>query len=96
MKPNEILQFLREGEGQRLEFKESASSAKDIAKEICAFANSNGGTLIIGVTEDGMIIGVRDPRKAEEVITNALNHNLFPTLDVTLEKLDLRGLVIMS
>ena len=95
MKPNEILQLLQEGEGQHLEFKKSASSAKDIAKEICAFANSKGGTLIIGVAEDGTIIGVRDPRKAEEVITNALNHNLFPTLDVTIEKLDLRGSIVI-
>jgi len=33
MKPSKILQFLQEGEGQHLEFKESASSAKDVVKK---------------------------------------------------------------
>jgi ATP-dependent DNA helicase RecG len=49
---NKELDFLiQEGEGFNLEFKESYNS--NIAKEICAMANANGGKVLIGVTDDG-------------------------------------------
>jgi ATP-dependent DNA helicase RecG len=52
---------LAEGEGQRVEFKERPSG---LSREICAFANSGGGSLYIGVTDDGSI--------AERKVTNRL------------------------
>ena len=51
---NKELDFLiQEGEGFNLEFKESYNS--NIAKEICAMANANGGKVLIGVTDNGKI-----------------------------------------
>ena len=51
---NKELDFLiQEGEGFNLEFKESYNS--NLAREICAMANANGGKVLIGVTDDGKI-----------------------------------------
>lgn len=51
---NKELDFLiQEGEGFNLEFKESYNS--NIAKEICAMANANGGKVLIGIADDGKI-----------------------------------------
>lgn len=47
-----IKKILRQGEGPRVEFKESP---KNLEKDISAFANASGGTIYIGVTDRGEI-----------------------------------------
>lgn len=42
----------------------------DLKKEIVAFANSNGGTIYIGIEDDGTVVGVKD---ADEVSLKVLN-----------------------
>src|ERR1043166_1436296 len=54
-----ILQLIAAGENERLDFKQSISSAAKIAKTLSAFANRNGGTLLIGVKDNKAICGVR-------------------------------------
>lgn len=47
------------GEGQDLEYMVSfPSNARDLAKEIAAFASTNSGTILIGVADDGELIGI--------------------------------------
>ena len=91
MTAERLLKSIRQGEGAHLEFKRSAASAKGLAREICAFANTKGGTLLIGVAKDGTVVGLEDPGEAEETVTNALNHNLFPTIEATIERIELKG-----
>jgi ATP-dependent DNA helicase RecG len=50
--------LLREGEGSMLEYKESLSSS--LARELAAFANSAGGKILVGVRNDGTVVGMRD------------------------------------
>ena len=44
------------GEGFTTEFKRSMPS--NLGREICAFANATGGVILIGVTDDGEIVGL--------------------------------------
>lgn len=54
------------GEGQSLEFKSKLpATIKDLAKEIAAFASTDGGLIIVGVNDDGSVCGVEDGRSAE-------------------------------
>ena len=46
-------QLIATGEGYQLEFKENID--KSLAKKVCAFANADGGILLIGVTDAGKI-----------------------------------------
>ena len=57
---SEALPVLRErGEGQALEFKrEFPSQAHELAKEIAAFATSNEGIILLGVEDNGAIVGL--------------------------------------
>ena len=60
MKKNHpILELISEGEHQQLDFKFEISDSKKIARTLSAFANTNGGTLLIGVKDNGNIAGVR-------------------------------------
>jgi predicted HTH transcriptional regulator len=57
--PDYIKQRISEGEHQRLEFKFEVSDFKKIARTLVAFSNTDGGSLLIGVKDNGAIAGVR-------------------------------------
>ncbi|MDP6418894.1 MAG: putative DNA binding domain-containing protein [Candidatus Krumholzibacteria bacterium] len=58
MESHELEILLQEGEGAQLEFKESLSSS--FARELVAFANSSGGRILLGVSDNGTVLGVAD------------------------------------
>lgn len=62
----DIQKILSLPEGKTLEFKKDLSSIKPILKTLVAFANTAGGTLLIGRDDDGAIIGIDDIFEAEE------------------------------
>ena len=53
-----INRLIMQGEGQHLDFKFEISDARKIARTFVAFANAEGGTLLIGVKDDGSIAGI--------------------------------------
>lgn len=54
-----IQQLIREGEHQKQDFKFAVNDARKIARSLVAFANTDGGKLLIGVKDNGVIAGVR-------------------------------------
>lgn len=63
----ELIYLIQSGESEVLEFRESAG--KNIHHEIAAFANSDGGKIIAGVSDTGKIVGT-DVKDAIEKVTN--------------------------
>ncbi len=54
-----LIKLIREGEHQQQDFKYRVSDACKLAKSVSAFANTDGGRLLIGVRDDGHISGIR-------------------------------------
>jgi predicted HTH transcriptional regulator len=54
-----IKRLIAGGEGQTLDFKFEISDYSKIARTLAAFANTDGGKLLIGVKDNGAIAGVR-------------------------------------
>ena len=54
-----LLRLIREGEHQQQDFKYRVTDACKLAKSVSAFANTDGGRLLIGVRDDGHLSGVR-------------------------------------
>jgi predicted HTH transcriptional regulator len=54
-----IHNLIAEGEHQKLDFKFEITDARRIARTLVAFANTDGGRLLIGVKDNGAIAGVR-------------------------------------
>jgi len=52
-----IRNLIRQGEHQQLDFKYAVNDSKKIARSLVAFANTEGGTLLIGVKDNGAIAG---------------------------------------
>ncbi|MEA4849108.1 MAG: putative DNA binding domain-containing protein [Clostridiaceae bacterium] len=89
----EIREIINNGENSYVEFKEEGVKAKDLAEEIVAFANSEGGTILIGVDDDGNIKGVYDSL-VEEKIMNICRNNCIPNIIPTFQSIDIEGKTI--
>jgi ATP-dependent DNA helicase RecG len=75
-----ILELIHQGENTSVEFKTKESRAESLAREIVAFANTDGGTLLIGVTDNGTIQGISDRKNYEEWIANIARNNVIPSI----------------
>lgn len=83
-----IYRLIEEGEHQQLDFKFEISDAKKIARSLAAFANTDGGRLLIGVKDNGRISGVKSEEEVymietaahlytkPEVVFNVENHRV--------------------
>lgn len=58
-KKHPIEALIEQGEHQQLDFKFEVSDSKKIARTLSAFANTDGGRLLIGVKDNGAISGIR-------------------------------------
>ena len=69
----EILQRIEDGESWRTEFKRGLGDLTAIGPAICAFANTQGGVIILGVSDTREIIGVKeDTERVQERLTSFL------------------------
>ena len=67
-----IRDLIRQGEHQQLDFKYAVNDSRKIARSLVAFANSQGGTLLIGVKDNGRIAGVRSEEEIYMIETAAI------------------------
>ena len=74
MDSEELVKRIERGEDLHTEFKEYPPGNEELAKEIVAFANTDGGQIIIGISDRGEIVGVSNPdevlRKIDDVAYN--------------------------
>src|SRR4030042_4865510 len=82
MKQTDLNILLREGEGSMLEYKESFSSS--FARDLAAFANSSGGKILLGVRDDGTVVGVRDSNELRAQIQD-IARNCDPPVKILVE-----------
>lgn len=66
-----IRELIAEGENQKLDFKYCVSDSRKIARTLSAFANTDGGRLLIGVRDNGSIAGIRSDEEIYMVDTAA-------------------------
>ncbi|QJW89410.1 ATP-binding protein [Spirosoma taeanense] len=85
MTRNQLDDLIAQGESNRLEFKRSISSAHRIARTLAAFANTSGGTLLIGVADDGRIVGVPSEIREMRKIEDATDRLIDPALTISYE-----------
>ena len=84
-RPLDISSLISLGEGFTIEFKRSVTS--DIGREICAFANATGGTILVGVGNDGKIHRVSDHNRIKSEI-QSVARSADPPVTVEIESTD--------
>ncbi|HDH57200.1 MAG TPA: hypothetical protein ENF16_01175 [Bacteroidetes bacterium] len=76
-----LTEVLVQDEGKTLEFKENCRPSQKILQAVVAFANTAGGTLVLGVRDRTKeVVGLSDPLKEEERLANLFADNIRPML----------------
>ena len=85
MKAGDLDILVQEGEGTTLEFKEGLSSS--FARELVAMANTIGGKILLGVGDDGTVVGVSDSNRLRSRIQD-IARNCDPPVRIRVEPVD--------
>jgi len=91
MTPPELRARIKRWEDLHTEFKLEAIHPDDLSAALVAFANADGGQLIIGVSEERKVIGVRDTAKLRHYVDNVALNNCVPPLTISQDAVPYRG-----
>jgi ATP-dependent DNA helicase RecG len=72
MNIEQLIELVKQGESQRLEFKKSTGQLKPAFETTCAFLNGKGGVILFGVKDDGQIIGQQVADQTKQDIAHEL------------------------
>lgn len=82
----DLLALLRQPEGKRLEFKRDLSSPDGVLRSVVAFANTAGGTVLIGIEDRTRHVrGIENVLDVEERLANLISDHIVPRLVPELE-----------
>lgn len=81
---DKLKELLTQGENAQVEFKSSDVRPDAIAREITAFANTLGGTLLIGVEDSAEITGIK-LGSLDEWVANISRNNIIPAMQVFID-----------
>jgi predicted HTH transcriptional regulator len=79
-----LCDLVAEGEGLHTEFKRLINSAPKIARSLSAFANTAGGTILVGVDDDKRVVGIRSEKETLQIIDEALRFHIEPKPEIEL------------
>ncbi len=92
---NYLRNLISQGENQQLDFKYCISDSKKIARTLVAFANSDGGKLLIGVRDNGSIAGIQSDEEYYMVET-AVHLFCRPEINYTIKQHPAKGKAILE
>ena len=94
----DIKALIKQDESEALEFKESVGEWKEIVETICAFSNTEGGKIIIGVSKSGRPLGVDIGKDSVERFSNQISQNTDPKIHpcIITEKINSKCLIIIE
>ncbi|WP_250633006.1 AlbA family DNA-binding domain-containing protein [Rhodoflexus caldus] len=92
--PDEFQQLIRGGESITLEFKQTVSHPEKIAKTLVAFANTEGGKLVIGVSDKKEIIGI-DPEEEKFALQIAASEYCRPAIQLTYSEAEIDNKTVL-
>ena len=92
-----LTETLREPEGKTLEFKRDLSSPERFLRTVVAFANTSGGTILVGIEDRSRHIrGVTEPLALEERAVNLISDSIRPRLMPDLEIVSYRNRQLLA
>ena len=62
-----LKELITKGESETLEFKKTLSEWKEIVETVSAFSNTKGGTIVVGISDDGKIHSIAIGKNTIEV-----------------------------
>lgn len=80
METTELLEIIGRDEDSKHQFKANVTNGLSLAQDIVAFSNSGGGTIFIGVSDDGTFSGLgrADMGRLNGLVSNAASQQVRP------------------
>jgi len=94
MNATELLEIISTGETSKVQFKLNVSNEQSIAQEMVAFANTKGGTILIGVDDKSWdIVGLSDDdlRRLTNLLVNASSQHVKEPIFIGTDTVDYEG-----
>ena len=88
---SDLLELTNQTEGAKLEFKRDDERPETFAKEIVAFANMNGGIVLVGVENDGSISGIQRDNLQEWLMDTVIGRYVHPFILPDYEEISVEG-----
>lgn len=100
MEAIELIELLSRGEDSHTQFKQAQDirNATSLAAEMVAFANADGGRILIGVDDLGSIVGITqdDIRRLNNLVSNVASENVRPAINPITENVSTeKGLIMV-
>lgn len=97
MDTQQLETILAQGEDSQHQFKRNMTNVDAFAAELVAFANTDGGHLIIGVEDSGNVTGLsrEDIARLNQLLSNAASQHVRPPLHPTTQNMTLEHGMIM-
>ncbi|MBW2700634.1 MAG: putative DNA binding domain-containing protein [Deltaproteobacteria bacterium] len=98
MEATELIEMIARGEDSRTQFKKDITNAESLGGELVAFSNCRGGRILIGVDDDGGVVGLSatDIRRLNQLISNTATDIVRPSINPETENISMRdGLVLV-
>ena len=80
----DLADIIQRGESDTIEFKAAFSDMSDVLKCICAFANGEGGYILVGVSDGGDPVGVDVDNVVLERLENMIRETIEPKIYVNI------------
>lgn len=88
---HDLLILIDRGEGAKLEFRRDGERPEKIAEDMAAFANINGGTVLVGIEDDGEIAGIHRSNLHEWLMDTVIGKHIHPFLLPGYEEVKIEG-----
>lgn len=86
-----LAELIAQGEGTRLEFKSTIHTAYRIARTLTALSNTSGGLLLVGISDDGRVVGIESELYEMQKIEKATDFLIDPAISVSYEVVNEEG-----
>lgn len=89
MLKTELQEIISNGESSYVEFKEDAVDSDKLARAVVAFANGNGGKILLGVRDNGDICGITRDDLQSWLMDTVIHHYVHPMLIPFYEEIEM-------
>ena len=80
MLKSELFEIIRNGESSGVKFKRDDCRPEQLAREVVAMANFNGGMILLGVEDDGTVSGVQHENLEEWIMDTVFAQKIHPLI----------------
>ncbi|MBN1961536.1 MAG: putative DNA binding domain-containing protein [Deltaproteobacteria bacterium] len=97
MNAKELNDLVRRGEDSRTQFKQDITNSESLGGDLVAFSNSKGGTILVGVNDQGSVKGLQteDIRRINQLLSNTATNGVRPSINVETENVNVDNAIVM-